>query len=158
MKRGSLRADEAFLRERAAKQARWARPIPLPAHVIPCGEARHLPFDIQKTFPPERGPKYRNEKTDGYDSKREAKRATDLRMLQSAGYISELREQVKYLLIPAQYVGGECVERACTYTADFVYQRDGKTVVEDAKAVRTQQYVIRRKLMLMVHGVRVVEV
>ena len=61
---------------------------------------------------------------------------------------------MKYELIPKQEG-----ERAVTYTADFVYlDRDGRQVVEDSKGMRTQQYVIRRKLMLWVHGIRVKEV
>ena len=77
--------------------------------------------------------KFGNVKTDGFDSKREAKRAAELRLLERAGEITNLHFQVQYVLIPAQYEGGKCVERACTYEADFVYVRDGKTVVEDAK-------------------------
>ena len=42
--------------------------------------------------------------------------------------------------------------------ADFVYVRDGQTVVEDAKGVRTKDYIIKRKLMLWLHGIRVQEV
>lgn len=109
--------------------------------------------------------KYRNRPTDGYDSKREATRARELRALEWNGAIRDLREQVKYELIPAQYalVGGKqrCVERAVTYTADFVYRdHDGNVVVEDAKSPvsRTQQYVIKRKLMLERYGLRIREV
>lgn len=108
--------------------------------------------------------KYRNRPTDGYDSRKEAKRANELRALEWNGAISELREQVKFELIPAQYgeVAGKrrCLERAVTYTADFCYRdHDGNLVVEDTKSPvsRTQQYVIRRKLMLLVHGLRIRE-
>lgn len=154
MKRGSLRADEEFLRERAAKQARWVGTL---------ADHRAALDSIKRTESFARSVvdtvnKYRNEKTDGYDSRREAKRAADLRMLQAGGYISELREQVPFLLIPAQYIDGKCVERACTYTADFVYKQDGATVVEDAKGYPNDRWPIKRKLMLFVHGVRVVEV
>lgn len=104
--------------------------------------------------------KYGNTKDDGYDSKREAKRAFTLRLMQEAGEITDLRHKVKYILIPAQYVDGKCVERACTYTADFVYKLalSGKTVVEDAKGYPNDRWAIKRKLMLMIHGVRVEEV
>ena len=52
------------------------------------------------------------------------------------------------------------MERAVSYVADFVYVdcATGETVVEDAKGVRTKEYVIKRKLMLWVHGIRVKEV
>jgi hypothetical protein len=78
----------------------------------------------------------------------------DLALLQKVGEISDLQEQVKFELIPKQ--DGE---RAVTYTADFVYRdKDGKLVVEDSKGFRTQQYIIRRKLMLFRHGIKVQEV
>lgn len=102
--------------------------------------------------------KYHNVKTAGYDSKKESKRAQELKLLERAGKISELKEQVKFDLIPDQYIDGKCVERACTYTADFVYIEDGKLVVEDCKGMRTQQYVVRRKIMLWVHKIRVIEI
>lgn len=94
-----------------------------------------------------------------FDSHREAKRYRELYLLQRAGLISDLRTQVKYTLIPAQKKPSGGTERACTYTADFVYRnKSGKEIVEDAKGVRTQQYIVRRKLMLFVHGIEVQEV
>lgn len=95
-----------------------------------------------------------------YDSKREAGRAVYLHLMASAGSISGLREQVRYTLIPAQYVDGKCVERAVTYIADFVYvdNATGETVVEDTKGYKTKDYVIKRKLMLWVHGIRIREI
>lgn len=105
--------------------------------------------------------KYGNIKTAGSDSKAEARRIAVLKLMERAGEISDLRTQVKYELIPAQYIGGKCVERAVTYYADAAYlDKDGRPVVEDikTKATITPQYVIKRKLMLWVHGVQVVEV
>jgi hypothetical protein len=103
--------------------------------------------------------KMKNRKTGKYDSKREAKRATELQFMQRDGQISELREQVKFELIPSQRIGGKVVERAVTYTADFVYRdKTGQVIVEDSKGFKTQQYIIRRKLMLHVHGIRIQEV
>lgn len=80
--------------------------------------------------------------------------------MQRAGLISNLQEQVKYTLIPSQRGSdGKVIERPVTYTADFVYQdADGNQIVEDSKGFRTQQYIVRRKLMLWVHGIRVIEV
>ena len=98
--------------------------------------------------------KYGNKRTNGYASKRELKRAFELEILRKCGEITELREQVKYELIPKQ--DGE---RAVTYTADFQYRDSaGNLVVEDVKGVKTQQYVIRRKLMLWIHKIKIVEV
>lgn len=105
------------------------------------------------------GNKYHAEKSGGYASRKEHRRANELRLLQRAGIISNLREQVPYELIPAQHsVDGKLLERACSYIADFVYTDEhGNTVVEDTKGVRTEVYRIKRKLMLKVHGIRITE-
>lgn len=104
------------------------------------------------------GAKYGNTKVaiDGmpFDSKREAARWQELRLLERAGEISDLRRQVRYELVPK--LPGE---RPVDYIADFVYRdKNGNEVVEDAKGVRTQAYVIKRKLMLWRHGIRIREV
>ena len=97
--------------------------------------------------------KYRNQKVGGYDSKREYRRAQELRLLARVGEISDLQEQVKFELIPKQEG-----ERAVHYLADFVYStRAGQRVVEDTKGHRTPVYNIKRKLMLQVHGIRILE-
>lgn len=93
-----------------------------------------------------------------FASIKEADRYFELSMLQRAGVISDLRTQVSFELIPAQYVGGRCAERAVKYVADFVYIADGEMVVEDTKGVRTAEYIIKRKLMLYVHRIRILEV
>jgi hypothetical protein len=97
--------------------------------------------------------KYHAVKTGGYASKREAKRAQELKLLLQAGEIADLEEQPVFELIPKQ-LG----ERNCRYIADFRYKENGVTVVEDCKGFRTPEYVIKRKLMLQVHGIRVREV
>ena len=125
--------------------------------------------------------KYNNRKiiVDGitFDSKKEAKRYKELKMLEKAGIIHDLKRQVKYVLIPAQYERtssvyvkgnikgkpkkGRLIERECAYYADFVYLQDGNTIVEDVKGYRDGQaynlFVIKRKLMLYVHGIAVKE-
>ncbi len=97
-----------------------------------------------------------------FDSVKEYRRFCELSLLERAGTITDLRRQVKFVLIPAQYAGEDkkrrCVERECAYIADFVYIEDGKTVVEDTKGVRTKDYIIKRKLMLYIHGIRIREV
>ena len=65
---------------------------------------------------------------------------------------------MRFELIPSQYRDGRCVERAAHYIADFVYMEDGKKVVEDTKGFRTKDYILKRKLMLMVHNIRIKEV
>ena len=103
-----------------------------------------------------------------FDSQLEFARFVFLSNQQKEGEISGLRRQVEYLLIPAQY-GTEIrhlktkdkevrvmLERPCSYIADFVYERNGKTIVEDckgAKAIITETAKIKKKLLLWVHGI-----
>lgn len=105
--------------------------------------------------------KYHNKKltVDGqtFDSMKEYRRFRELRLLERAGQIAGLQRQVKFELIPAQRIDGKVVERACSYVADFVYTENGQQVVEDAKGMRTQEYRLKRKLMLWVHGIRIRE-
>lgn len=105
----------------------------------------------------------RIETPDGtFDSKKELKRWEELKRMQSEGTIKDLRRQVVYTLIPSQKIESKVVERACTYKADFVYTFMGSEIVEDVKGYRHGTayniFVIKRKLMLWVHGIRVVEV
>ena len=103
-------------------------------------------------------PKYGNRKItrDGieFDSIKECQRYCELKLMQRAGVISDLQMQVKYELIPAQRINGKVVERAVDYIADFVYQQNGETVVEDTKGFRTKDYILKRKLMLWIHSIR----
>ena len=102
--------------------------------------------------------KYHAEKSGGYDSRKEHRRANQLKLMQRAGLISNLREQVKFVLIPTQRdAAGNLLEKECSYYADFVYDKDGQLVVEDTKGVRTPEYRLKRKLMLYVHGISIVE-
>lgn len=101
--------------------------------------------------------KYRNKPTGGYSSRREAEAAAGLHILAKLGKIVNLREQVKYVLIPKQ-PGKLRNEREVTYTADFVYHdKDGEHVI-DSKGFKTQQYIIRRKLMKFRFGIEVEEI
>jgi hypothetical protein len=106
--------------------------------------------------------KYQSKKTtvDGieFDSQKEARRFRELVLLERAGRIQDLKWQVKFELIPSQRIDGKVVERACTYVADFVYTENGKNVVEDTKGFKTKDYIIKRKLMLWVHGIRIKEI
>lgn len=126
--------------------------------------------------------KYRNKKTivDGieFDSKREADRWRELKLLEIAGAITNLQRQVKFELIPKQVelvprYGKDgkrlkdkevIVEKACDYIADFGYELNGEKIVEDVKGYRDPssaayaKFVIKRKLMLFIHGIKVREV
>ena len=107
-----------------------------------------------------------------FDSRKEYRRYNELVLLQRAGKISNLETQKEFVLIPAQYEnftrhgkrgqqlkdGRRCIEKACVYKADFVYKENGETVVEDTKGFKTKDYIIKRKLMLFVHGIKIKEV
>ena len=113
-----------------------------------------------------------------FDSQLEFARFIFLSNRQKEGEISGLRRQVEYLLIPAQY-GTEIrhlktkdkevrvlLERPCSYIADFVYERNGKTIVEDCKgedkkykgkrfSTQTADFKIKKKLMLYIHNIQI---
>ena len=93
-----------------------------------------------------------------FDSKKELTRYLELSLLQRAGKIRDLQRQVRFELIPAQKEGGKLVERSASYVADFVYMMDGKKIVEDTKGFRTKDYILKRKMMLFFHGIRIHEV
>ena len=107
--------------------------------------------------------KYGNSKTtiDGirFDSKREAQRWQELRLMERAGRITDLRRQVKFVLVPSQRgEDGKVIEKQVAYIADFVYLKDGKTVVEDSKGYRTEVYMLKKKMMLYFFHIRIQEV
>ena len=127
-------------------------------------------------------PKYGNNKIKNtfgvFDSELEWGRYVFLSNRQKEGEISDLRRQVEYLLIPAQY-GTQIrhlktkdkemrvlLERPCSYIADFVYERNGKTIVEDCKgedkkykgkrfSTETAAFKIKKKLMLYIHNIQI---
>ena len=122
--------------------------------------------------------KYHNQKTrtsDGveHDSRKEARRWMELQLLQKAGLISDLNRQVRFELIPTQRepdtIGklggvrkGKCIEQSVVYVADFVYSdlKKGEIVVEDVKSEATRKkesYIIKRKLLLYLKGIRIYE-
>ena len=101
--------------------------------------------------------KYGNRRSGGFDSQLERGRYNELLLLERAGKISELRRQVKYELIPNQYKDGKCLYRKVTYVADFTYIEDGALVVEDSKGFKTPEYIIKKKLMYMIHGIIIKE-
>lgn len=106
--------------------------------------------------------KYHNHKVtiggETFDSRKEANRFTELCLLQRAGKISNLQRQVRYILVPAQYdENGRLLERNVSYVADFVYKENGQLVVEDTKGMKTDVYIVKRKLMLERYKVRIRE-
>lgn len=100
--------------------------------------------------------KYGNIKTvvDGirFDSKKEAKRYGQLKILEIAKEIKGLDVHPKYQL----KVKDEII---CFYEADFSY-RDLKTkkfIIEDCKGVKTAVYRLKKKLMKAIYGIEILE-
>lgn len=111
-----------------------------------------------------------------FDSKKEARRWCVLKGMEESGEISDLRRQVKFILIPAQrepdtvgarggIIRGKVIERELAYIADFAYFDNAteKTIVEDVKSgyrdgANYRIYVIKRKLLYERFGIRVKEV
>lgn len=95
-----------------------------------------------------------------FDSQAEGKRYVQLKALETAGEIVDLRIQVEFQILPAQDKFGK-KERPVKYVCDFSYRdRNGVHVVEDVKSAptKTREYIIKRKLMLFFHGIIVQEV
>lgn len=104
-----------------------------------------------------------------FDSKKEFRRWRELLLLQDQGQITDLQRQVKFVLLPAQREKetvsprgrmrpGKVIEREAAYYADLVYKENGETVVEDTKGVRTDAYILKRKMLLYFYGIQIREI
>ena len=82
-----------------------------------------------------------------FDSGLEAKRYTQLKILETAGTIKNLQIQPKFRLMDSYKYDGKTI-RAIDYIADFMYEEDGKRIVEDVKGIRTKDYIIKSKLFI----------
>lgn len=87
-----------------------------------------------------------------FDSRAEARRYGELRMLERAKQISGLVLQPQFPILV-------CGQLMCTYIADFSYTENGNKVVEDvkSKATKTPIYRLKKKLMLALHGIEIRE-
>jgi hypothetical protein len=112
------------------------------------------PLDILP--PAKKPPKYRNKTTvvDGiqFDSRLEARHHAKLQLLLRAGQIDQIQRQVPY---PLTVNGVEI----CKYVADFVVTYpSGQVEIQDTKGFKTQTYLLKKKLMLAVHGIQIIEI
>lgn len=95
--------------------------------------------------------KYHNRKIiiDGitFDSLKEGNRYRELKLLERAGLIKDLKLQPAFLLIPSFKKNGKTYRKA-EYIADFMYYdiEKNKTIVEDTKGFRTDIYKLKKKL------------
>lgn len=106
--------------------------------------------------------KYHNKPTTVYgirfDSRKESERFLILQCMLHNGEITNLRRQVTFELCPAQTLPSGQKLRNIQYRADFVYEKNGKTIVEDVKGLKTREYIMKKKLMYRVHGIEVHEI
>lgn len=105
-----------------------------------------------------------------FQSGKEGERFLYLRELEKRGEISNLRRQVRFELLPAAYkdvvkhlkTKDKVVRREflkpVSYVADFVYEKDGQTVVEDTKGYKTKEYIIKKKMMYALKGIEIQEI
>lgn len=79
-----------------------------------------------------------------FDSKKEASRYQELKLLEKAKMIEDLRLQVRLEIVPKQKG-----ERNVVYVADFMYfdKTLNKCIIEDTKGFKTKDYIIKRKLV-----------
>lgn len=84
-----------------------------------------------------------------FASMKEAKRYAQLKMMQNAGLIQDLRLQVPFVLIQKQ----PGVKRCIKYIADFTYIENGEPIVEDVKGFRTDVYKLKKALMADKYGI-----
>lgn len=103
-----------------------------------------------------------------FASKKEARRWAELYAMEQRGEISNLRTQVKFVLVPTQrepdvigpkggIMPGKVLEKEAAYIADFVYTENGVEIVEDSKGFRTDVYRLKRKLMRYFYGISIRE-
>jgi hypothetical protein len=87
--------------------------------------------------------------TERFASKREAKRWTELQLLERAGEITNLKRQVKIALLGEFHPIRTPTGRNMMYVADFVYwdNRLGAEVIEDSKGFATPEYKIKRAIL-----------
>ena len=84
-----------------------------------------------------------------FDSKAEARRWGQLKLLEQAGEIKNLQRQVRFPLV----VNGIKIG---AYVADFTYDAPGR-VVEDVKGFRTREFIRTKKLVKACYGIEIKE-
>jgi Protein of unknown function (DUF1064) len=100
-----------------------------------------------------------------FDSKREAARYLELKLLQRADKIAHLEVHPSFpLQVVALYKPGPpwVFEHVGVYSADFRYVdlKSGEVIIEDLKSrpTRTTDYKLRKRLVEAIHGITVTEV
>lgn len=88
-----------------------------------------------------------------FDSRKEAKRYQELKLLERVGAIKELELQPRFLLQDKFTLDG-VTHRKIEYVADFKFWDNGRRswIVEDVKGVKTEVYKLKKKLFLKKYG------
>lgn len=73
-----------------------------------------------------------------------------MKILEAAGTIKNVQIQPKFRLMDSYKYAGKTI-RAIDYIADFMYEENGKRIVEDVKGIRTKDYIIKSKLFIKKH-------
>ena len=112
--------------------------------------------DLLKTKKKKKKSKYKAVKTEingiEFDSKKEARRYKELKILEKADEIKSLELQPRFLLQEKFKYNGKTI-RKIEYVADFRYiDKEGKTIVEDVKGMKTEVYKIKKKIFLKKYG------
>lgn len=117
---------------------------------VACNLREHVSAPVSK------GPhKYRNhpviQDDTAFDSKLEARRYRELKLLEKAGAISQLEFHKHWDLHVNNILIGY-------YEADFTYLENGKTVIEDAKGMPTPLYRWKKKHIRAEYGIEIREI
>lgn len=88
-----------------------------------------------------------------FDSRKEAARYQELKLLERGGVIQNLELQPRFLLQDKFKLDG-VIYRKIEYVADFKYWDKEKEewIVEDVKGVKTPVYKLKKKLFLKQYG------
>jgi hypothetical protein len=142
----SLRMTDEQLADFKRRREKWEKPGSVKTHLIDTSAS----VAVER----EKKNKYGNKKTElggfHFASQREASRYGDLKLMEKAGEIHDLKRQVPFALVVNGY-------KVCTYIADFTYMENGKLVVNDAKGMKTSVYSIKKKLMKACLGIEIKE-
>lgn len=107
-------------------------------------------------------PKYKNTKVEHngikFDSMKERDRYCQLKLLERAGKIGDVKHQVKFVLAPSvKFSDSERAKPELRLIVDFTYIENGALVVEDCKsdATMTTAFTIKRHILLANFGLQI---
>lgn len=122
-------------------------------------QERMTSAEYRKQFGPTEAPKRKHKygaqstTVDGirFDSKKEAQHYSFLKSRERVGEITDLKLQVEFPL----EVNGILI---CKYKSDFQFRENGELKTIDVKGMRTPVYEMKKKLMVALYGIEIIEV